>query len=69
MVGMMGKGSYPSINQSDVASIRVALPPPSIQQAVVTEIKAEQALVSANQELVERFERKSRRAIDGVWNQ
>ena len=69
MVGMMGRGSYPSINQSDVASIRVALPPPSIQQAVVTEIKAEQALVSSNQELVERFERKSKRAIDGVWNQ
>jgi len=69
MVGMMGKGSYPSINQSDVASIRIALPPLSIQQAVVTEIKAEQALVSANQKLAERFERKTRGVIDGVWSQ
>ena len=27
MIGMMGKGAYPSINQTDVASLRIPLPP------------------------------------------
>ena len=67
MVSMMGKGSYPSINQSDVASIRVSVPPLSIQEDIVAEIKAEQALVSANRELVERMERKIATTIGRVW--
>ena len=67
MVSMMGKGAYPSINQSDVASIRIALPPLATQQAIVAEIEAEQSLVAANRELVERMEGKIRAAIGRVW--
>ena len=66
MVSMMGKGAYPSINQSDVASIRIALPPLATQQAIVAEIEAEQSLVAANRELVERMEGKIRAAIGRV---
>ena len=67
MVGMMGKGAYPSINQSDVAAIKIALPSFAMQQAIVAEIEAEQALVAANRELVQRFERKIQAAIRRVW--
>ena len=67
MVGMMGKGAYPSINQSDVASINIALPPLNVQQNIVAEIQAEQALVDANRELISRFERKIQDAIGRVW--
>ena len=68
MADMMGKGAYPSINQSDVASIKIALPPFSTQQKIVAEIETEQALVAANHELIERFEKKIQLAVDRVWN-
>ena len=57
----------------NVASVKILkgliLPLPSleIQQAIVTEIEAEQALVDANQELIERFEKKIQDAVGRVW--
>ena len=67
MVSMMGKGAYPSINQSDVASIRISVPPLSIQQAIVAEVEAEQAIVAANRELANRMDAKIAAAINRVW--
>ena len=67
MVGMMGKGAYPSINKSDVAAIKMALPHIRTQQAIVAEIETEQALVDNNSELVRRFEKKIQAAIARVW--
>ncbi len=58
MVAMMGKGAYPSINQSDVSAIRIPLPPLATQQRIVAEIETERALVSTNRELITRFEKK-----------
>jgi type I restriction enzyme M protein len=45
------------------------IPTPDIetQEAVVSEIEAEQALVDANRELVERFEAKIQATIGRVW--
>ena len=68
MESMMGKGSYPSINQSDVASIKIPLPPPETQRAIVSDLEAERALVSANRDLVERMERRIQDAIARVWD-
>jgi len=67
MVGMMGRGAYPSINQSDVASIKIPLPPLETQHAIVAEIEAEQALVGANRELVARMEKKIQGVLARVW--
>ena len=69
MIRMMDKGSYPSINQANVESIRTPLPPLEVQKEIVAEIKAEQALVSANRELIERFEKKISAAIGRVWGE
>ena len=44
------------------------LPPLATQQAIVAEIEAEQALVAANRELIERFENKIQAAIARVWS-
>ena len=58
----------------NVASVKVlkelTIPLPSIetQKAVVAEIEAEQSLVAANRELVERMEGKIRAAIGRVWS-
>ena len=69
MIGMMGKGAYPSVNKSDVAVIKIPLPPLEIQQAIVAELEAEQALVTANRELVDRMEGKIRAAVGRVWGE
>ena len=62
-------GSMPKINQRIVERIPIVLPPLETQQAIVSEIKAERALVTANRELVERFEKKIRAAVGRVWGE
>ena len=58
-----------NINIQILKDIKVPLPPLATQQAIVTEIRAEQALVNGNRELVERFEEKIRAAIGRVWGE
>ncbi|MCA9469064.1 MAG: N-6 DNA methylase [Nitrospira sp.] len=48
---------------------QVPLPPPAIQQAIVAEIETEQALVAANRELIERFEKKIQNTLSRVWGE
>jgi len=64
---MMGKGAYPSINQSDVESISVPLPPLETQHAIVAEIEAEQKAVDACRELIALYEGKIKAVIERVW--
>ena len=69
MIRMMGKGAYPSINQSDVASINITLPTVETQQAIVAEIEAERVLVDTTRELITRFERKIQGRISRIWGE
>ncbi len=59
--------AVPSLDRKNAHRIRVQIPPFETQQAIVAEIEAEQALVNANRELIERFEKKIRAAIARVW--
>ena len=61
------RASIPKINRSQLFETKIPLPPLDIQQAIVAEIEAEQSLVAANRELVERMEGKIRAAIGRVW--
>ena len=47
----------------------IPLPPLATQQAIVAEIEAEQALVRANRELIERFEKKIQATLARVWGE
>lgn len=47
----------------------MAIPPPAVQQGIVAEIEAEQSLINANRELVNRMEKKIPLAIGRVWAQ
>ena len=67
MVAMMGKGSYPSINQSDVASIQIPLPPLETQQAIVAELDEEQAAVDHARRLAAKMEQRIQDTIARVW--
>ena len=50
-----------------IKQIKFLFHPSKLQQAIVAEIEAEQSLVAANRELVERMEGKIRAAIGRVW--
>lgn len=45
----------------------VSAPPIDSQQAIVAESEAEQALVNANKQLIERFEAKTKAVISHEW--
>jgi type I restriction enzyme M protein len=47
----------------------IPIPPLVIQQQIVAEIEAEQTLVAANRELIERFEKKIQATIARVWGE
>ena len=55
------------ITKGNLEKIQIPLPPIETQRAIVAEIEAEQSLVAANRELVERMEGKIRAAIGRVW--
>ena len=50
-----------------IRKLEIPLPPLATQQTIVAEIEAEQALVAANRELIERFEKKIQVTIARVW--
>ena len=58
-----------NINARALAAYRIPVPSLTIQQAVIAEIEAERALVDANHELIERFEKKIRDVIGRVWDE
>jgi len=53
MIQQMGKGAYPSINQSDVESLQIPLPPLEIQRQLVDEIAAHQRIIDGACQVVE----------------
>ena len=59
--------AQPKLNQQALNSIPIPLPPLAEQQAIVTEIEAEQALVNANRELITRFEAKIQTTLYRIW--
>ena len=68
-IHQLGSGStFPNITSKDLAALQIPLPSFETQQQIVTEIEAEQALVTANKELIERMERKIWAAISLVWS-
>ena len=46
-------------NREELKMVEIPLPPLAVQQALVAEIEAEQALVAANRELISRCEKKN----------
>ena len=55
------------ITKGNLERIKISLPPLETQQAIVAEVQAEQALVEANRQLIQRFEQKIQAAVGRVW--
>ncbi len=62
-------GGQPQFNGNALGQVKIPVPPLATQQAIAAEIEAEQALVAANRELVERMEGKIRAAVGRVWGE
>ena len=60
---------FKNLTTSQVKEFEVPLPPLETQRAIVAEIEAEQTIVNANRELIERFNKKIEKIIAGVWNE
>ena len=58
---------FRNLTTHQVKEFKIPLPPLEIQRAIVAEIEAEQALVNANRELIERFEKKIQSTTARVW--
>ena len=65
MIGMMGKGAYPSINQTDVSNLRFPLPPLTVQEEIVAEIESYQRIIDGARQVVENY--KPTIKIDPAW--
>ena len=68
MEAKMGKGAYPSINQSDVQSLTIPLPPIDEQKAIVAQIEQEEQYVDACKKLIEINQQKISNKINSIWN-
>ncbi len=69
VVAQVAGAQLPRIGWAAFSELRIPLPPLETQQAIVSEIEAEQTLVDANRELIERFEKKIRAAVGRVWDE
>ncbi len=69
MVNLMGRGSYPSINQKDVASIQIPLPPLEVQHEIVAEIEECQRAIDNHQQQIRGLEDSIQAAISRVWGE
>ena len=66
---LMTGGGQPQFNGNALKQVKIPLPPLAMQQAIVAEIEAEQALVAANGELIARFEKKIHTTLAPVWGE
>ncbi|MHB1563878.1 MAG: N-6 DNA methylase [Leptospirillum sp.] len=57
------------IKASVLKTFAIPVPPLATQQAIVAEIEAEQSLVSANNELIARFEKKIQCTLARIWGE
>ena len=72
ILNLMADRMFPGKYQSNFAvqvTSQIPLPPLATQQAIVAEIEAEQALVTANRELIARFEKKIQATLARVWGE
>ena len=70
MIKTVGQGAnIQNLSQGILNELKVPLPPLTTQQAIVAEIEAEQALVAANRELINRFEKKIQATLARVWGE
>ncbi len=62
-------GVVNNLNSKIVRDVKISVPPIDVQKNIATEIEAEQAVIKANRELIERFEKKIQAVVGRVWGE
>jgi type I restriction enzyme M protein len=65
----MTGGGQPQFNGNAIVQVKIPVPSLETQKAIVAEIEAEQTLVNANRELIERFEKKIQTILNRIWGE
>jgi type I restriction enzyme M protein len=55
MIAMAGRGSYPSINQTDVSVLQLPLPPLDVQKEIVAEIEGYQKVIDGARAVLDNY--------------
>jgi restriction endonuclease S subunit len=66
---LTGDNQRSGLNIPLIKSIKIPCPPLEVQQVIISEIWAEQELISANRELIARFEQKIQAVLARVWGE
>ena len=66
---MTGTGGLQRVPRSVLEAYQIPLPPMTIQQHILAEIEAEQSLVSANKDLIQRMQSKIKSVLDQTWGE
>jgi type I restriction enzyme M protein len=66
---MTGTGGLQRVPRSVLEEHTIPLPPLATQRGIVAEIEAEQSLVAANRELIERMEKRIQATLARVWGE
>jgi len=69
LLGNAVENARANVSMGVLGSLKIPVPPLATQRAIVAEIEAEQALVTANRELIVRFEKKIQAALARVWGE
>jgi type I restriction enzyme M protein len=69
MLSMISGVAITRLTLTKLNAALIPLPPLETQKKIVAEIEAEQALVAANRELIERFEKKIQATLARVWGE
>jgi len=69
VVSLSNRANITNISQDSLKSLPIPLPSLETQRAIVAEIEAEQALVNANRELIERMVQKIQACLARVWGE
>lgn len=56
MVSMSGKGAYPSINQANIETIHIPLPPLEVQKEIVAEIEGYQKVIDGARAVLDNYQ-------------
>jgi len=65
MVSLSGGGAQPNISQKVIRHLKIPLPPPDVQRAIVAEIDSYQAIIDGARQVVENYA--PRISIDSEW--
>jgi type I restriction enzyme M protein len=69
MLSLISGVAITRLTLTKLNNARIPLPPSEIQQQIIAEMEAEQALVAANRKLIQHFEKKIQVAVARIWGE